>query len=283
MLYTVNFDKENKLYYRRADTALSRGSQVVEIGYNTVPPKTKQFFKRDTYIIHYVTNGSGLFMGEPFSSGHCYFVAAGEYETIESTIETYESSWIMLKGEHVKEILRQCGFSEHNSVFRFEYTDECSRIIRKYLFEEAYDHELEEACKLEKVLYSLLSFHIKKLSVQNTQKKAPVRIQAIADYIENNYQNDIKINDLCRVFFFSKNHLCTIFKSKYGMTPKEYLIHCRLSQAKTLLKDKNCNMSITEIALAVGISNPLYFSRFFHQNTGVSPTDYRNGIRSKNK
>ena len=281
MLYTIDFDASNKIYYRRSTEPLFENRSVVEIGYNTIPKGAKQAFKRDVYIIHYVTGGKGRFMNIPFEKGHCYFVSAGELEVVESTDdESYECYWIMVKGKNAKELLKNCGLPEHNSVFEFEYAGECGKIIEKYLFEEKYESELAEACRLEEALYALLSLHIKALPTPTAKPKADIKVQAIADYIESNYRNDIKISDLCQVFYFSKNHLCTLFKRKYGLPPKEYLIWYRLLKAKTLLRDENCNMSISEISSAVGIGNPMYFSRLFHEKEGMSPTDYRNKLKN---
>lgn len=277
MLYTVNFDKHNKIHYRRPSKTLFANRSVVEIGYNTVPCGKKQILKRDVYIIHYVVSGRGKFMNNPFSKGQCYFVSAGALEIIEAPAdESYESYWIMLEGQNAKDCLQNCGFAKCNSIFDFEYTEECSRKIHKFLFDTEYESELQEACKMEELMYNILSFHTRKLTEPGTKDKIDIKVQAVADYIENNYNSHIKISDLCHVFYFSKNYLCTIFKDKFGMTPKEYLINYRLTKAKILLTDKNCNMSVAEVSYAVGIDNPLYFSRLFHRKEGVSPTDYRN-------
>ena len=277
MLYTLNLDKDNKTYYRRSNTALFEGQIVVEIGCNSVAKGLKQIFKRDVYIIHYVTRGRGRFMNEEFSDGHCYFVSANELEIVEASDEDpYECYWIMLKGKNAAEIVSNCGLPEHNAVFPFEYVNDCAAIIHHGLFDEEYDNDYAEACKLEEVLYKLLRYHAKTLAV-STQKTPPhSKAAAIADYLKSNYKNDIKISDLCRVFYLSKNYLCTVFKNEYAVTPKEFLIAYRLLKAKELLRDTDCRLSVSEIARVVGIANPLYFSRLFKQKEGLSPTEYRN-------
>ena len=40
---------------------------------------------------------------------------------------------------------------------------------------------------------------------------------------------------------------------------------------------ENTDYSIVQVAEAVGYDNPLYFSRIFKKNTGMSPSDYKNG------
>lgn len=285
MLYTLSRTKNNKIYYRRTSESIDANHHVVEIGYNSVPKNIRQIFNRDVFIIHYVISGNGRCMGKKFSRNHCYFIVPGELEITESSpTGSYECCWIMLKGENSKELVSKCGLPEHNSVFPFNSANECAKIIQSFLFNQKYENELIEACKLEELLYKLLSFHLKS-NIANTssnyEKNNRTKAKMIAKYIENNYQFNIKISDLCSVFHLSTNHLCNIFKERYNISPKEYLIRYRISKAKQLLNDAHHNISISEISNAVGIDNPLYFSRLFHQKEGVSPSDYKKSLLNK--
>ena len=46
-----------------------------------------------------------------------------------------------------------------------------------------------------------------------------------------------------------------------------------------MLSRKECSMK--EICAEVGYSDPNYFSRIFKKNTGVTPTEYREGAREQ--
>ena len=52
-----------------------------------------------------------------------------------------------------------------------------------------------------------------------------------------------------------------------------YVAELQVQRAKELLTDST--LPVLEIAEAVGIRNPYYFSRFFKKQTGMSPSDYR--------
>lgn len=60
------------------------------------------------------------------------------------------------------------------------------------------------------------------------------------------------------------------------MTPMQYIISVRMTNAQQLLGTTEYN--ITEIASVVGYDNPLYFSRLFKKQTGLSPTEYRKNL-----
>ena len=60
------------------------------------------------------------------------------------------------------------------------------------------------------------------------------------------------------------------------MTPMQYIISVRIENAQRLLCTQDYN--VTEVAAIVGYDNPLYFSRLFKKQTGISPTDYRKNL-----
>ncbi len=60
------------------------------------------------------------------------------------------------------------------------------------------------------------------------------------------------------------------------MTPMQYIISVRMTHAQQLLS--TTDYTITEISAVVGYDNPLYFSRLFKKQIGLSPTDYRKNL-----
>ena len=68
------------------------------------------------------------------------------------------------------------------------------------------------------------------------------------------------------------------FKEYTGSTPAQYLLSLRISNAQTLLESTSYN--ITEIANIVGYDNPLYFSRIFKKQIGMSPSEFRKQLKA---
>ena len=63
------------------------------------------------------------------------------------------------------------------------------------------------------------------------------------------------------------------FKEYTGSTPLQYIVSIRITNAQRLLE--TTTYTVTEIGHIVGYENPLYFSRIFHKQKGVSPSGYR--------
>ena len=64
-----------------------------------------------------------------------------------------------------------------------------------------------------------------------------------------------------------------IFKQEYGVTPKEYADSLRLRAAKDMLAASS--EKVIYVAYQAGFSSLAAFNRFFKQQTGQTPTEYR--------
>lgn len=103
------------------------------------------------------------------------------------------------------------------------------------------------------------------------------RLQAVMEKQIGNAQFTIdefaELMRLGRTIFYRKVRGVT------GYTPNEYMRVMRMKRAAELLADGTNNVS--EVAYAVGINDPFYFSKCFKQQFGVSPTAYRKGERAE--
>lgn len=274
MLINNPFDENSPRSYRFSSALNHMDICVREIGYNLAPKNLTQTLQRNVYILHYIVAGKGEFNGQKFDASCGYVVVPGELEVITSDKnEPYETYWIMFKGPKAEELLELCGLPNHNCVFKFEKNDECIEIIRKYLFDFYPENEFEESCALQHVFYKLMSIHMK--NTKTIMQSPPTLAQNIKHFMDLNYTHISGINELAMQNCYSRSYIYKVFKKEYGISPMEYLMKVRIDVAMSLLSDKNNNLSIGEIAVASGFSDPLNFSRFFRKKTGLSPQKYR--------
>ncbi len=102
--------------------------------------------------------------------------------------------------------------------------------------------------------------------------------QAIT-FIEQNFQRNLTLVDVANSVNLSPYYFCHIFKKYTGDTFSEFLLKIRINKAKELLTDQT--NSIKTVAYQVGFNNPNYFSKVFHNVTGIKPTEYRNHTKTK--
>lgn len=91
-------------------------------------------------------------------------------------------------------------------------------------------------------------------------------------FINANYMNDIKLEDVAKHVCISSYYFSRIFKKHEGINYIQYLTKVRMEKAKSLiLEEKN---TIKEIAIDVGYMDQNYFSRAFKKYTGASPKSF---------
>lgn len=95
---------------------------------------------------------------------------------------------------------------------------------------------------------------------------------ATRNFIDNNFDKDLKLEFLSHIRFTSKYHLIRLFKRYYGQTPRQYLMDKRIEKSKENLIN---GMTVTETCFAVGFESLGSFSKLFKTKTGKSPSVFK--------
>jgi|GEM_PF-788336 len=98
-------------------------------------------------------------------------------------------------------------------------------------------------------------------------------IQAIRDYMHRHFQDDLSLSVLSERFHFSPQYIAKKFKELYNTTVMTYLTELRMEKAKSLLI--HTDMSVLDMAEALGYADENYFGKVFKKQTGLSPLQYR--------
>lgn len=98
-------------------------------------------------------------------------------------------------------------------------------------------------------------------------------------FIAENYMNEIPIDHLSQICHVSTSHFRRLFKQVLGWAPLDYVQMVRIDRACMLLY--NCENSVTEIGLQVGYPSPSSFNRQFRRIHGISPSQWRQKMRSE--
>lgn len=104
--------------------------------------------------------------------------------------------------------------------------------------------------------------------------------EALAIFVAKHCHEEIPLERLCKQFHFSKNHIITLFKNAFGMTPVAYINHLRLQKAEQLLEATSD--SIDAVALGCGFRNYSHFYKLFLRKNGRSPEQWRSARRTMN-
>lgn len=110
--------------------------------------------------------------------------------------------------------------------------------------------------------------------IQNNDSCKDERLIAMMNYIQSNYQT-ITLEQMTDEFHLSGPYISKYIHEKSGRTFMELVTNIRMKKARTLLK--NGNMTVENIALAVGYPNVEHFNRTFRKKFNMTPVQFRNG------
>jgi len=100
----------------------------------------------------------------------------------------------------------------------------------------------------------------------------------IIDYINNNINKEITIDELSLLFYFNKTYIMKKFKKELNITIHEYINTIRIYNSLIYFKDNNYILSI---AFKNGFNSLEYFSEIFKKNIGVSTNVYKKYLNDK--
>lgn len=103
-------------------------------------------------------------------------------------------------------------------------------------------------------------------------------IANVVRFMFDHYSEKIGVDDFCEVAMMSRRRFMNNFRDVTGKTAMEFLNSLRLSKAMMMLRSSDKKTS--EIAELAGFSDKSHLSRAFREKLGISPSEYRERLRS---
>lgn len=111
------------------------------------------------------------------------------------------------------------------------------------------------------------------LAAADSQMKQQNIIYKIVEYLNNNIDKDVSLEQCARQFNYNANYLSRMFKQKFGKTYTEYVVELKVEKCKELLI--KTNVSVNDLAFRFGYSSPQNFIRVFKKYTLMTPGQFR--------
>lgn len=112
-----------------------------------------------------------------------------------------------------------------------------------------------------------------KVIVKAESERDKQRVKAAIQYMQEKYQEPLKLDDIAEAAYISRSELCRSFQRTINMTPMEFLMQYRIRQSTVLLKNRD--LRILDIAEMTGFCSPSHFGSYFHRYMGCTPREYR--------
>ena len=239
---------------------------------------------RNHYLFHYVISGTGeLWAEDSKGDTHIYQIKSGQgFMIFPNQIATYtadhnlpwEYVWLEFDGLRVKEAIEISGISRTSPVYHARSRDIREDMMNEMLY--IVQHKDESPLHLIGHLYLFLDYLTRSSMAMNLSKGSKLQnfyLKECMTFIEQNFQNDISVEDMATFCGLNRSYFGKIFKKAVGKTPQQFLLSYRMIKATELLK--LTQLSIADISNAVGYSDQFHFSRAFKKIYGLSPREWR--------
>lgn len=240
---------------------------------------------RNHYLFHYVLSGTGTLMADnakgetqtySIKSGQGFLIFPGQITTYYADLRLpWEYVWIEFDGLRVKEALDLTELSMNSPVYRSHSKDLREQLVNEMMY--IVHHAKESPFHLIGHLYLFFDYLMqssKSTKLVHSSKMSDFYIKEAIHFIEQNFQNNITVEEIASVCGINRSYFGKIFRKSIGRSPQEFLMNYRMVKATELLK--LTSLSIAEIGSAVGYENQLHFSRAFKTVYGISPRQWRN-------
>lgn len=240
---------------------------------------------RIDYQLLYIASGKTIFYfnGEPkeVAAGHMVLFQPRQEQHYEYfAVDRPEVYWVHFTGSDVRNILRHYDIPLDKNVI---YSG--SSATYAYLFKEMI-HELQTCRTGYEELLEMYLRQIFLLIQRSWEERKPSissylqeEIDYARKYFDEHYNEDISIEEYAQSRGMSVSWFLRNFKQMTMKSPMQYILTIRINNAVSLLETTDYN--VTEISTIVGYDNPLYFSRIFKKQKGVSPSDYRKSLAER--
>lgn len=224
------------------------------------------------YLFEYILEGEGVVTEGAFTCaprrGDIYILRqGGNHEYYASAKNPWTKIWFSVKGDlvvHLLQVYNLFGTIHLADIDALAYFEKMLSFLK-------YNQSGCETAKIPLVFHELL-IHIA-TSIDSANNRSPQLALSMMNYLNSHVEEPVSLELMSKQFYKCSSQLIRIFKNEFHVTPYDYLLSRRIDTAKHLLH--NTNYPIKEIALKLQFADEHYFSNFFKNKVGLSPSDYK--------
>lgn len=255
-------------------------------------PDSDKIHSHKNFELNYITAGSGRrIVGNHISSytkgdlvllgphiSHCWEVMEPGSDNHGECIVTHFYENIISSNffniPELDEVVKLLNDAGSGILFKGPKTKKVADSLRKMVMMEG----LERYIELLKVFSLLLQIDDREYlalpsSMPNTYLKDREQIDKIYEYVFQNVQNGINLDDAAKLVCMEPSSFCRYFKKKTNQTFMEYVKHVRIGIAARLLAETD--KQITQICFECGYNNLANFNHYFKIVMKKTPSNYR--------
>ncbi len=232
---------------------------------------------RPYQLIHFVLAGRGSLSinGQVFevSAGDAFLIPAGQvsyYEAARDDPWTY--AWVNFLGirsqAYMHRIMTAC--AEGYVIRGLEMEKYRSTVFELLSFQE---DTTSSFLAVNSILLRIMSYLFADIDFHEQDWGQKHAADEIRFYLDMNYPKNLKLKEVAAQLGYHPHYLTRIFRERFGIAPKQYLMDLKLKKACGLLR--STGLPVAVVAESLGFEDALAFSRLFKREFGQSPSSYR--------
>ncbi len=245
---------------------------ISSIGY-AFDSKVTQFGPgvRNSYIIHYVISGSGYFNGVRVCEGEGFLIKPGMKEHyFPDENDPWEFLWVISEDPAMQRLFEAFECEGCRNTFRYDNILEIKSLTA--LLKEKINCSISGIEMLE-IFLKIIKNQQRKTAFADGKSNSDVYVEAAQSFIRANMHRSLSVSHLTDFLGISQPYLFGIFRKRFSLSPKQYILEQKIELSKKLLAETDA--SVSSIANSVGYSDALSFSKLFKAKVGLSPQGYR--------
>ena len=273
--------------------ALAWGLHVLDAGYTDIPPNSPYPPARhpdgymftwtrgrvlSEYQLVYITRGGGTFESREagkreIGAGDVFLLFPGRWHRYRPDPATgWDEHWIGFNGAYANQVMSHF-FPANEPIRHVGHDKELLHLfqsIAQMMQAAPPGYRQMMAGNTVAALARVRALAMSKGTP--TDRHAPKIQEACLFLLEHAAQN-VDLKALGKRLGYSYSRFRTLFKAQTGLSPRQYQIEIRINRARDLLTQSD--QTISQIADRLGFYSVYYFSRFFKEKTGMTPSACR--------
>ncbi|MBD2387104.1 helix-turn-helix domain-containing protein [Cylindrospermum sp. FACHB-282] len=203
-------------------------------------------------------------------SSFCNTIEKQRYLSFETLHHTKEGHSLPL---HVTVTSVECEGKKYSYLFicHLKYQQIPLILPRNEIQQPTQEKELETLCNQQSTYMSVAETVKKEYSLSFTNQSL---LNKVFEFIGVNYQQPISLSDVAKGIGYCPSYLTNLVRRHTGKTINNWICEYRMVTARKLLRETN--LSISQIANAVGFQNESHFFRQFREQHQTTPQAWRN-------
>ncbi|EJB07769.1 DNA-binding domain-containing protein, AraC-type [Rhizobium leguminosarum bv. trifolii WSM597] len=184
----------------------------------------------------------------------------------------WDERWALFEGSFTRDFVRLRIFAERHPVVALHRLDDVARLfgtLHADLLDDSHLGQASAALMLHRIVISAARQAIG--AAERRQQRPDMAV--IVETLRRRAMQPLDLAAFAAEHQMSPATLRRRFTLETGLPPKAFQLRARMDHAKQLLA--TTDEKIEAIAAMIGLDDPFYFSRVFHEREGCSPREFR--------